>query len=76
MVAEHRKRKFPEELLSSTFAISSWGNGVVAIIGGILAQVVAGMHLCGRGGVYSYDPQQSVLLCLAPFRAVTTLLLF
>ena len=38
MVAEHRKRNFPEELLASTFAISSWGNGIVAIFAGFLAQ--------------------------------------
>jgi hypothetical protein len=29
-------------LLSSTFAISSWGNGVVAITAGLLAQVASG----------------------------------
>ena len=38
----YRKRGFPEELLSSTFAISSWGNGVVAIAAGLLAQVASG----------------------------------
>ena len=42
MVSEHRKRGFSEELLSSTFAISSWGNGVMAIFAGILAQVASG----------------------------------
>lgn len=42
MVSEHRKRGFSEELLSSTFAIASWGNGVTAIIAGFLAQVAAG----------------------------------
>ena len=40
IVSEHRKLGFPEELLSSTFAISSWGNGAVAIIAGVVAQVV------------------------------------
>lgn len=41
MVSEHRKRGFPEELLASTFAISSWGNGIVAIAAGILAQLAS-----------------------------------
>ena len=47
MVSEHRKRGFSEELLSSTFAISSWGNGVVAIMAGVFAQLAAGTYLWG-----------------------------
>lgn len=43
MVSEHRKLGFSEELLSSTFAIASWGNGVTAICAGFLAQASAGM---------------------------------
>ena len=46
MVSEHRKRGFPEELLASTFAISSWGNGVVAIMAGVFAQLAAGGFVC------------------------------
>lgn len=42
MVSEHQKKKFPEELLNDTFAIASWGNGIVAIIAGILAQLAYG----------------------------------
>lgn len=42
MVAEHRKRGFPESLLASTFSISSWGNGFVAIIAGFVAQYATG----------------------------------
>lgn len=42
MVAEHRKRGFPEDWLASTFAISSWGNGLMAIMAGFLAQIAAG----------------------------------
>jgi len=38
MVAEHRKLGFKESLLASTFAISSWGNGLVAIGAGFIAQ--------------------------------------
>jgi len=41
MVSEHRKLGFDEELLSSTFAISSWGNGIVAIAAGVFAQVAS-----------------------------------
>ena len=41
-VSEHRNRGFPESLLASTFSIAAWGNGVVAILAGILAQVAAG----------------------------------
>ena len=43
MVSEHRKRGFAEDLLTSTFAISSWGNGVMAICAGIFAQISSGM---------------------------------
>jgi hypothetical protein len=43
MVSEHRKRGFREELLASTFGISSWGNGIVAILAGFLAQLSAGL---------------------------------
>eukprot|EP01036_Dinobryon_divergens_P040509 gene40509-53570_t len=41
MVSEHRKRGFSEDLLASTFAISSWGNGMMAIMAGILAQIAS-----------------------------------
>eukprot|EP00392_Amoebophrya_sp_AT5.2_P000281 g281.t1 len=41
MVSEHRRRNYPEKLLSSTFAVASAGNGVVAILGGLMAQVAA-----------------------------------
>ncbi|KAF0697799.1 Aste57867_11542 [Aphanomyces stellatus] len=41
MVAEHRRRKFPEPLLASTFALASEGNGLIAIVAGLVAQVAA-----------------------------------
>ena len=44
MVSEHRKRGFDETLLSSTFSISSWGNGFVAIFAGFLAQYSSGKY--------------------------------
>ena len=45
MVSEHRKRGFHEDLLASTFAISSWGNGMMAISAGVLAQIASGYKL-------------------------------
>ena len=41
MVSEHRRRGFEEEWLSSTFAWSSAGNGIMAIGAGIFAQIAA-----------------------------------
>jgi len=41
MVSEHRKRGFPEELLSETFAIAGVGNGIVAVFAGVTAQAAA-----------------------------------
>ncbi|KDO26128.1 hypothetical protein SPRG_08489 [Saprolegnia parasitica CBS 223.65] len=41
MVTEHRKRHFPEPLLSSTFALASEISGLVAIVAGIVAQIAA-----------------------------------
>lgn len=43
MVSEHRKLGFEEDLLASTFAISSWGNAFMAICAGFLAQAASGM---------------------------------
>jgi MFS family permease len=42
MVSEHRKQGFPEELLAGTFSVASAGNGLMAIIAGLLAQRAAG----------------------------------
>ena len=41
MVTEHRKREFPEEWLASTHGLASTGNGVAAVIAGVLAQLSA-----------------------------------
>lgn len=38
MVTEHRKRKFPEELISQTNSWAASGNGIMAIVAGLLAQ--------------------------------------
>jgi hypothetical protein len=41
MVTEHRKKGFPEELISDTFGYASFGNGLMGAIAGILAQLLA-----------------------------------
>mmetsp|Transcript_28555 Transcript_28555/g.77278 ORF Transcript_28555/g.77278 Transcript_28555/m.77278 type:complete len:480 (-) Transcript_28555:342-1781(-) len=40
MTTEHRKRGFPEEWMSKTYADQSIGNGTMAILAGIVAQVL------------------------------------
>ena len=42
MVAEHKQAAFPEEWLAHTFATMTFGNGVVAIVSGIVASAAAG----------------------------------
>lgn len=39
MTTEHRKRGFPEEWLPQTYSVASVGNGVTAILAGIVAQL-------------------------------------
>ncbi|KAH8060934.1 sugar transporter [Aureococcus anophagefferens] len=41
MVAEHRKRGYPEAWLAGTFSLAAAGNGFVAVFAGLLAQVAA-----------------------------------
>lgn len=41
MVAEHHARGFPEALLTGTFSRATLGNGVVAVLAGIVAQFAA-----------------------------------
>merc|ERR1712232_772827 len=40
MTTEHRKRGFPEEWLSNTYSAASIGNGAMAILAGVVAQVL------------------------------------
>merc|ERR1712232_637588 len=40
MTTEHRKRGFPEEWLSRTYSAASIGNGAMAILAGVVAQVL------------------------------------
>lgn len=39
MTTEHRKNGFPEEWLTETYSVASVGNGVTAILAGIIAQL-------------------------------------
>jgi len=41
MVSEHRKRGFPEEDIAKTFAVAQIGNGICAVLAGVLAQLAA-----------------------------------
>merc|ERR1712021_57225 len=38
MITEHRKQEFPEQLLSNTFSLAAMGNGVMAVLAGVIAQ--------------------------------------
>lgn len=44
MVSEHHSRKFPEELLSDTFSKATFLNGIVAVLAGLTANVVAASY--------------------------------
>lgn len=41
MVTEHKSRGFPHSWLSSTFTLASFGNGISAILAGLVAQIAA-----------------------------------
>ena len=41
MVFEHNKQGFPSDWLPRTFSLATFGNGVVAVLAGILANLVA-----------------------------------
>ena len=44
MVSEHRKQGYSEDLLAGTFSISSAGNGLMAILAGLVAQRATGQY--------------------------------
>eukprot|EP00055_Hartaetosiga_balthica_P010147 m.42431 g.42431 ORF g.42431 m.42431 type:complete len:240 (+) comp7057_c0_seq4:83-802(+) len=44
MVFTHREKGFPDDWLSQTFSLSTFGNGIVACFAGILANAVAEVH--------------------------------
>ena len=60
MVAEHTSNAFPPEWLSSTFALMTFGNGIVAIAAGVIASAVAGL----AGSVAPFDCSLLVLIAL------------
>ena len=41
MIFEHNKTGFPSDWLPRTFALATFGNGVVAVVAGVLANFVA-----------------------------------
>lgn len=43
MVCEHGKRGFDENLMGRTFALATFGNGAVGVVGGLTANTVAEM---------------------------------
>eukprot|EP01035_Chromulina_nebulosa_P054611 gene54611-74825_t len=44
MVCEHNKRGYDDALLGNTFAIATFGNGAVGVIGGLVANTTAEMY--------------------------------
>lgn len=44
MVCEHRKRGYPDHLLPQTFAYQQLGNGIVAVLAGVVAQAAASQY--------------------------------
>ena len=64
MVSEHKQLGYKEEWLQDTFAIASWGNGLMAIGAGLVAQVASGKiarHL-------SHNKHQMLLVTLDHFK--------
>jgi len=41
MISEHNSRRFPPELISDTFALATFGNGIVAIAAGLMSSFAA-----------------------------------
>eukprot|EP00045_Choanoeca_perplexa_P015643 m.199918 g.199918 ORF g.199918 m.199918 type:complete len:457 (+) comp17046_c0_seq5:130-1500(+) len=66
MIAQHNIEGFPSEWLARTFALSTFGNGVVACLAGVIANVVA--DCCGHHPVYPF--MMAVLLLVV---AATTI---
>jgi len=59
VTAVHRKRGFPAAWLEETFAIATMGNGLMAVLAGIIAQVLH--RLCSS----ARQRQHATLLLLA-----------
>ncbi|XP_071960387.1 molybdate-anion transporter-like [Antedon mediterranea] len=60
LVCEHKKRGFPDEHLTSIFALQTLGNSLVAIISGVVAQCFSDMY----GMVAPFDVSLVVLIIL------------
>ena len=56
MVCEHRKRGYPTHLLPQTFAYLQLGNGIAAVLAGIVAQAAASQ----------YGPVAPFMVCIVP----------
>jgi MFS family permease len=52
MLSEHMARKFPAELISQTFTLATFGNGIVAIAAGLIATVAAEKSSLGYVGPF------------------------
>lgn len=58
MIHEHKRQGFPEEWMPNTFAIMSFGNGLVAIVAGVVASFAAGTW----GFVAPFDVSLALLI--------------
>lgn len=52
MLSEHSSREFPPELISQTFSMATFGNGVIAIVAGLIATVAAEQTSLGYVGPF------------------------
>lgn len=68
MVYEHHARGFPEPLLATTFAQAQLGNGVVAIVSGLVAGYVAHIY---NSKVAPFDLSMAILALLAAVLSAT-----
>lgn len=68
MVFEHLARGFPEPLLATTFARAQLGNGVVAIVSGLVAGYVAHIY---NSKVAPFDLSMAILALLAAVLSAT-----
>lgn len=63
LIYEHKQRGFDESSLSNLFANAYLGNSIVAIIAGVVAQIVANAF----GYVAPFDTSLLVLICMTIF---------
>eukprot|EP00730_Choanoeca_flexa_P019191 TRINITY_DN9366_c0_g1_i2.p1 TRINITY_DN9366_c0_g1~~TRINITY_DN9366_c0_g1_i2.p1 ORF type:complete len:498 (+),score=67.35 TRINITY_DN9366_c0_g1_i2:122-1615(+) len=58
MIAQHNREGFPSEWLPRTFALATFGNGVVACLAGVVANIVA--DCCGHHRTYADNALSSL----------------